>query len=184
MAGHEPSGEASGEAVAPGEYTDGVNTLVIADDMTFSMEKIGQNMEGEDFTLLVTGTVTPDGQFAIDGLFDGEFNLIEVATEEQVAADLADVVAVYEAATAASGEPTGELPDQVHIDGVDVMGAFTIDVDVNFVDRGAGTKTFYISFEGHVIEGTIDQGVWTPASGDVNEQGICSSVQAAYESMA
>lgn len=179
------SGEPSGEMVVPGEYTDGVNTLIIADDMTFSMEKTGLNMDGAEFVLLVTGTVTEDGEFTIDGLFDGDINLAEVATEEQIAADLADVVAVYKAATA-SGEPSGEaadLPDQIHIDGVDVMGAFTIDVDVTFVDQGSGDPTFYISFEGHIIEGTISQGVWTPASGDVNEQGICSSVQAAYEAM-
>ncbi|MGM9613949.1 MAG: hypothetical protein ACI3W7_00290 [Oscillospiraceae bacterium] len=89
------SGEPSGEGVAPGTYTDGVNTLVIADDLTFKMEKTGQNMEGDEFVLTVTGTVDAAGNFAIDGLFDGDINLIEVATEDQVAADLASVVAAY-----------------------------------------------------------------------------------------
>ena len=89
------SGEPSGEGVAPGTYTDGVNTLVIADDLTFKMEKTGLNMEGAEFVLTVTGTVDADGNFAIEGLFDGDINLIEVATEDQIAADLASVVAAY-----------------------------------------------------------------------------------------
>lgn len=89
------SGEPSGEGVTPGTYTDGVNTLVIAEDGTFTMEKTGQNMEGADFVLTVTGTVDAAGSFAIDGLFDGDINLIEIATEEQLAADLASVVAAY-----------------------------------------------------------------------------------------
>lgn len=98
------SGEASGPsaepaaaagAVAPGTYTDGVYTLVIADDMTFSMDKTGQNMEGEDFVLTVTGTVDADGSFTITGLYDGDINLIEVASADQIAADLASVESAF-----------------------------------------------------------------------------------------
>ncbi len=91
------AGGASGEAgtVAPGTYTDGEHTLVIADDMTFSMEKTGQNLEGAEFVLLVTGTVSPEGEFTITGLFDGDINLIEVASADQVAADLASVQAAF-----------------------------------------------------------------------------------------
>ena len=92
-----------GGAVVPGSYTDGTNTLVIADDLTFTMEKTGTNMEGEEFVLLVTGTVSEDGVFTITGLFDGEINLIEVASAEQLAADLASVEAAYAAGSAASG---------------------------------------------------------------------------------
>ncbi|MBQ9030921.1 MAG: hypothetical protein IJ106_05645 [Parasporobacterium sp.] len=81
------------EGITPGTYSDGEHTLVVAEDMTFTMEKTGQNMEGEEFVLLVTGTVTADGAVEITGLYDGEINLIEVASEEQVAADLATVEA-------------------------------------------------------------------------------------------
>ena len=99
-----------GGGVVPGSYTDGTLTLLIADDMTFTMEKTGQNLEGEDFVMLVTGTVTEDGVFTITGLYDGDINLVEVASEEQLAADLASVEAVY-AAGSASGEPSGEGGD-------------------------------------------------------------------------
>ena len=99
-----------GGGVVPGSYTDGEHTLVIADDMTFTMEKTGQNLEGEDFVMLVTGTVTEDGVFTITGLYDGDINLVEVASEDQLAADLASVEAVY-AAGSASGEPSGEGSD-------------------------------------------------------------------------
>ncbi len=101
--GEPSSGEPSGETVVPGTYTDGELTLVIADDMTFSMDTIGQNMEGEDFVLTVKGTVTADGVFTVTGVFDGELDLFELASEEQIAENLAAVEAVYAAATA-SGE--------------------------------------------------------------------------------
>ena len=87
---------ASGEAgAAPGTYTDGVNTLVIADDMTFVMNKTGENMDGAAFNLTVGGTVTPDGVFTITSLKDGDIELIEMATEDQLAADLASVQAAF-----------------------------------------------------------------------------------------
>ena len=104
----EPSGEPSAEAgaVKPGTYTDGDRTLVIADDLTFAMDQIGQNMEGADFVLTVTGSVSEDGVFSVTGVFDGDLDLSELATEEQLANNLAIVEEVYAAATA-SGEPSG-----------------------------------------------------------------------------
>ena len=73
----------------PGTY----GALVIADDMTFTMEQAGENMDGAAFTLLVTGYVE-NGEFVIDGLYDGEINVGELATEEQLAGNYA---ALYEA---------------------------------------------------------------------------------------
>ena len=126
FASGEPSGEASGEAsrepVVPGTYTDGKLTLVIEDDMTFHMDKTGQNMEGQEFVLTVTGTVTADGVFTLTGLYDGDINLAEVATEEQKAADIASVEAVYDAATA-SNEPSGEPAGPIT---VNEDGTFTL----------------------------------------------------------
>ena len=110
FASGEPSGSAEPAAGIAGTYSDGEHTLVIADDLTFTLEKTGQNLEGEDFVMLVTGTVTEDGVFTITGLYDGDINLVEVASEEQLAADLASVEAVY-AAGSASGEPSGEGGD-------------------------------------------------------------------------
>ena len=115
FASGEPSGDPSGDpsaeagAVKPGTYTDGTQTLVINDDLTFTMDQIGQNMEGAEFVLTVTGTVTEDGVFTVTGLFDGDLDLSALATEEQLAGNLAAVEEVYAAATA-SGEPSGEAP--------------------------------------------------------------------------
>ena len=79
---------------APGTYTDGVNTLVLADDMTFVMQKTGENMDGAAFVLTVTGTVDADGSVTLTGLFDGDLNLFDLATEAQIAADTATAVAL------------------------------------------------------------------------------------------
>ncbi len=85
--------------------------------------------------------------------------------------------------TGASGEATAELDASVHVPGVNVMDMFTIDVDLTFADQGNGVKTFTIEFEGHVIPGTINMGVWTVNTGDSNEQSICDCVKATYEAM-
>ena len=97
--------EESAEAKTPadleaGEYTDGEHTLVLKEDKSFYLEKTGQNMEGEEFKLTVTGKVLEDGSFILDGLYDGELNLIDMASEEQLAADYASVASVFEAACA------------------------------------------------------------------------------------
>lgn len=83
----------------------------------------------------------------------------------------------------ASGESSAELASSVHIDGVNIMDMFSIDVDLTFADQGNGVKTFLIEFGGNSIPGTINMGVWTPDSGDGNEQDICSCVQSAYEAL-
>ena len=130
----EPSGDPSAEGGLAGTYTDGVNTLIIADDLTFTMDKIGQNMEGAEFVLTVAGTVDEAGTFTLTGLFDGDINLIEMATEEQKAADLASVEAAFAAGKAdASGEPSGEgAAPGTYTDGVNTLiiaadGTFTMD---------------------------------------------------------
>lgn len=93
------SGEASGAApaaggIAPGTYTDGVNTLVIADDLSFVMDMAGENMDGGSFTLTVKGTAA-DGDFVITGLFDGDLDLMELASEDQIAGNYAAVQSAY-----------------------------------------------------------------------------------------
>lgn len=119
----EPSGEASAEAgaVIPGTYTDGTCTLIIAEDMTFTMDKTGQNMDGAEFVLTVTGTVDAAANFTITGLFDGELNLIDMATEDQIAADLASVQAVYAAAAAAPSAEAGAVTPGTYTDGINTL---------------------------------------------------------------
>ncbi len=82
-----------------------------------------------------------------------------------------------------AGDASAELADAVHVAGVNVMDMFTIDVDLTFADQGNGVKTFVIEFEGNVIPGTINMGVWTVDTGDSNEQSICDCVKATYEAM-
>ena len=100
--GFVPGAQAAG--VAPGTYTDGVNTLVIAEDYTFVMETSGEDMDGGAFSLTVKG-VYADGAFTITGLFDGDMDLTDIASEEQIAGDLATVEALAGAGAAASDAP-------------------------------------------------------------------------------
>ena len=88
-----------------------------------------------------------------------------------------------EAADSASGEATSELDSVIHLDGVNIMDAFTLDVDLTFADQGNGVKTFLIEFDGNAIPGTISTGVWTVSTADSNEQSICECVKAAYEAL-
>ena len=102
----EPSGSASGEAsgsaeapgtangIVPGTYSDGESELVIADDMTFVMTTLGENMEGAGFSLTVTGVVE-DGEFVITGLFDGDLDLMDLATDAQIADNYAAIQSAY-----------------------------------------------------------------------------------------
>ena len=76
-------------AAAPGSYSDGTNTLELAEDGSFVMHKGGENSDGASFDLTVTGTVAEDGSVSIDGLYDGDISLIDVASEDQLAADKA-----------------------------------------------------------------------------------------------
>jgi hypothetical protein len=109
FASGDPSGEAAG--IQAGSYTDGVNTLVVAEDGTFTMDKTGQNMEGEDFVLTLTGTIAADGTITIDGMFDGDINLIDLATEEQMADDLASVQSAL-----AAGAATGLSAEEAYVE--------------------------------------------------------------------
>ena len=153
------AGSASGEAagVVPGTYTDGVHTLVIADDMTFSLDKTGENMDGAAFVLTVTGTVTADGVFTITGLTDGAVELIEMATEEQLAADLATVVDTYAAATAA---PAGVAPG-TYTDGVNTL---VIADDLTFVMNKTGANMEGAAFTLTVAGTVTPDGVFTITS--------------------
>ncbi|MBQ9031309.1 MAG: hypothetical protein IJ106_07650 [Parasporobacterium sp.] len=53
-------------------------------------------MEGQDFTMLVTGTFCEDGTFVIEGLYDGKINLVEVVSEEQMNGDYETVQKAFE----------------------------------------------------------------------------------------
>jgi hypothetical protein len=101
----------AGDDGLAGTYTDGVNTLIVAEDGTFIMDKTGQNMEGEDFVLTLTGTITEAGEVTIEGMFDGDINLVELASEDQMAEDIASVEAAFAAGkvgVAAGGDTSEE----------------------------------------------------------------------------
>ncbi len=87
-------GAAAPAGIVPGTYTADGNTLVINDDLTFTMSKTGENMDGAGFNLTVTGTAE-SGDFVVTGLFDGDLDLMSLATEDQIANDTASVRATY-----------------------------------------------------------------------------------------
>ena len=78
------SGEPSGDAPA--------GDIVVNDDGTFIMQKTGTNMDGAEFAMTVTGILNDDGSVTLTGIFDGDLNVMELATEEQIAADTASVL--------------------------------------------------------------------------------------------
>lgn len=100
----------------------------------------------------------------------------EMASGEMAASD--------EPSDEASGEASGEklastFDCEVEIDG-EVVIAHYEDTD----NGDQETKSFEITVADLdlVIEGTIDKGVWTAASGDEADQDICNQVQIAFES--
>lgn len=110
------NGGAAG-SVVPGEYTDGENTLVIADDLTFTCETAGEDMDGNAFTLIISGTVAEDGTVAITGLTDGAVELIDLASEDQLASNYEVVEALVAQAMAsdgASAEPAGGVDEAAY----------------------------------------------------------------------
>jgi hypothetical protein len=128
FASGDPSGEAAG--IQAGSYTDGVNTLVVAEDGSFTMDKTGQNMEGEDFVLTLTGTIAADGTITIDGMFDGDINLIDLATDEQMADDLASVQSALDAGAATSLSAEEAYVEYIHeflLAELEVNSSMTID---------------------------------------------------------
>lgn len=184
FASGEPSGEASAEAaIAPGTYTDGICTLIIADDMTFTMEKTGVNMDGAEFVMLVTGVVE-DGAFVLTGLYDGDINVLEMATEEQIAADIASVESAY--AGGASGE-AGIVPG-TYTDGVNTLiiaedMTFTMDKIGQNMDGADFTMTVKGVVENDafvitaILDGELD--VFSMATADQIAVDL-ASVEAAY----
>ena len=182
FASGEPSAAPSGEpaaAVEPGTYSDGVNTLVIADDMTFTMEKTGQNMEGTDFVLLVTGVVGADGSFTITGLYDGTINLMEVASADQVAADLASVESAYrggkasqEPAGSASGEPSGSASGEAS---GSAGGRTQPATEAEYEAYEAYLRDYMTNYAG-VGDGTFDEGARSMAIGELDGVGFGADV--------
>jgi len=169
------------KGVVPGTYTDGTLTLIIADDMTFSLDKTGQNMDGADFVLTVTGTVTPDGVFTITGLTDGTVELFEMATEEQKAADLATVEAVYAAATASPASGEAGVAPGTYTDGVNTL---VIAEDLTFVMNKTGENMDGAAFTLTVAGTVTPDGVFTITSlkdGDIELIEMASADQLAAD---
>ena len=94
--------------------------ITVNDDNTFVMEKTGQNMEGEEFILTLTGKINDDGTFVIDGFYDGDINLIDLVSEDQLKADeesVAAALAALETVEEAEAGEDGESSDGESADG-------------------------------------------------------------------
>jgi len=178
LASAEPSAEPAG-GVAPGTYTDGTNTLVINDDLTFIMYKDGENMDGAAIAMTVVGTVSPDAVFTITGIFDGELDVLFLATEDQIAGDQAAVEACY-AAGAAGAAPAGVVPG-TYTDGTHTL---VIADDMTFTMKKAGENMDGASFE-MTVNGTVTaDGVFTITAlldGDIDVFSLASEDQKAAD---
>ena len=102
------SAEASAEpaGIQPGTYEANGNTLIIAEDMSFEMYKMGENTDGTGFEMKIVGLVENEA-FVITAIYDGELDVFSLATESQIEGDLAAIEETY-AAASASAEPSGE----------------------------------------------------------------------------
>ena len=119
------------------------------------------------------------------------------AKEEAPAAPEAPAAAPVEAApeapaAPAEGDASGEMGEGSGEPSAEQLNAsqdFEITVDgvtatAHYEDTDNGdqaTKGFVITFEGKTVEGAIDKGVWTAASGDAADQAIVDAVKAAFE---
>ncbi len=110
----------------------------------------------------------------------GEMASGEMASGEMAASDEPSDEASDEASGEASGEKlASDFDCEVEIDGETVIAHYE---DTDNGDQE--TKSFVITVADFnlVIEGTIDKGVWTAASGDEADQDVCNQVQTAFES--
>ena len=180
------------KVAAPGTYTDGTNTMVIEEDNKFVLTTIGQNMEGQEFALTVKGEISKEGELSITGVFDGDLDLTQLASEDQIKENLEIAKAVYEIAlkeTAEKGEsPEGESPEGESAGGS--MGLQTEEYEITVGDVTAMAyyedlasdsekRSFKITFEGNEYFGKIDKGVWT--ADDPSGEEVIAAYQAAHE---
>lgn len=152
-------GEEESEGVKPGTYTNGTSTMEIAEDMTFVMTTPGQNLDGAEFALTVKGTIGEDGAITITGVFDGDIDLTEMASEEQMAKDTATAEAIYAIAleeSKAGGEEESAL--EVAEDGSFVTKAKTINMagdEIEVTITGKIDETGEVILES-IVDGPMD----------------------------
>jgi len=175
------------KVAAPGTYTDGTNTMVIEEDNTFVLTTIGKNMEGQEFALTVKGKISEEGDLSITGVFDGDLDLTQLASEEQIQENLEIAKAVYEIALKETAEK-GESPEGESAGGS--MGLQKEEYEITVGDVTAMAyyedlasdsekRSFKITFEGTEYFGKIDKGVWT--ADDPSGEEVIAAYQAAHE---
>ena len=94
-------------------FKDETGEIVVAEDHTFVLTTEGRNMEGDPFVLYVVGFVDENGDITITSLTDGQIELLELASEEQLSQNIAVAEALYQKAmdvaeTADEKEPDSE----------------------------------------------------------------------------
>lgn len=136
----------------PGTYTDGTSTMTLEEDGTFVITTVGQNMEGAEFTLTVKGTASEDGEIAITGVFDGDLDLTELASEEQLNENLEIAKALYEIALK---ESAGADDGQAGTYASD-KGTLEIAEDGTFVLTTKGANMEGAEFT-LTVKGTVDE---------------------------
>ncbi len=92
-------------------FQDETGSITVAPDNTFVVVKEGQNMEGNPFELYVKGSIDEEGNVTVTSLTDGQVELLEMASEEQLAGDIATVEELYQKAMADAKPAEGESPE-------------------------------------------------------------------------
>lgn len=146
-----------------------VYTGVDPDGALYNPALITAATENADGTWDVTWTLSDGSTMTYKSLsYAGQ---ITVGASDVPAADDKD-------AGVPSGEPLATSGDcEITANGVTGTAHYEED------DSGDGeTKGFVITFDGKTIEGDIDKGVWTAASGAATDQAVVDAVQVAFES--
>jgi len=93
-------------------FQDETGSIVVSPDNSFIVTTQGQNMEGAAFDLYVIGSADENGTITLTSLTDGQVELIEMASEEQLANDTATAQALYQKAIdSVSADDTAETAD-------------------------------------------------------------------------
>ena len=178
------NGEAAGETktAAPGTYTDGTRTIIIGEDSTFVMTTPGQNMEGQEFELTVTGEIGEDNEISITGVFDGDLDLTELASEEQIEENIEIATALFAIALLESAPEDGESESGLALQTEEyeiTVGDVIALAQYEDLEADSEQRAFKITFDGEEYTGKIDKGVWK--ADDPSGAEVIAAYQAAHE---
>ena len=194
--------DAPGDMGAPAEGEEGAGITVSEGTVAYSNVGLGgpnsyptsEKVTISGFTGDITVTVT-DAAVAQGATYTIYTDPAEIegaiAYAEEMAAQMA-ANPMDASSGEASGEPAAaedEASGEASAEQLNASQDFEITVDgvtgtAHYEDTDNGdqaTKGFVITFNDATVEGAIDKGVWTAASGDAADQAIVDAVQAAFE---